>query len=123
MMDKDELRKASEALANLFNSFQQAGPVDVDGQAKAYLWAAREYELQDLVQAVTRFIHGDVPGFNGAFCPSTAQLCSEIRERQKMRELKAKNDAKSGKVIPMRPANQWLTKYEADKAKDGERSA
>ena len=123
MMTKDELKSAAEALANLFNSFQQAWPVDVDGQARAYLWAVREYMLTDLVQAVTRFIHGEVPGFNGAFCPSTAQLCAEIRERQKMREMRAKHEARQTNVIYMRPANHWLTKYEADKAKEGERSA
>ncbi len=123
MMTKDELKSAAEALSNLFNSFQQAGPVDVDGQARAYLWAVREYALPDLVQAVTRFIHGEVPGFNGAFCPSTAQLCTEVRERQKMREMRAKHEARQANVISMRPANHWLTKYEAEKAKNGERSA
>jgi len=49
----------------------------------------------DLEQAVAKFTHGEVEGFNSAYCPSTAQLCIEIRQRQKVRGLLADRDARN----------------------------
>ena len=113
-MNTTELKTAAEALSNLFHAFQPSGQVDVDAQAKAYLWAVKDYELPDLLQAVHRFIHGEVSGFNSAFCPSTAQLCQEIRARKEIRELLEKKAARGdAQVIPMRPEGHWLTQFEA----------
>lgn len=93
-MKNEELKSAAQALKVLFNSFQAAGGGDVEGQAEAYLWAIREYDLVDVQQAVHRFTQGEVAGANPAYCPTTAQLCGEIRERRSMRELLAKREAR-----------------------------
>ena len=94
-MNSGELKSAAQALKLLFNSFQPAGPIDVEGQAEAYLWAVKDHELVDVEQAVFKFTQGEVADFNGAFCPSTAQLCTEIRQRQKVRGLLAARDARN----------------------------
>lgn len=103
-MNTEELKTAAEALKRLFNSFHPSGPVDVDGQVEAYLWAVKDHGLPDLVEAVRRFVQGDVTGFNGAFCPSTAQLCQEVRGRAEIRVLKERRS----KVVSLPPRSAPL---------------
>lgn len=110
-MNTNEMKAAAESLKHLFNSFQTAGPVDVEAQSAAYLWAVKDYELPDLLQAVHRFIHGEVNGFDGAFCPSTAQLCQEIRSRREIRELLEKRAAR-GEVVALNPQSKFLQQWE-----------
>ena len=109
-MTSEELKAAAQSLKILFNSFPTAGPVDVDGQVEAYLWAVKDYHVADLQQAVYRFVQGEVADFSGAFCPSTAQLCQEVRYRAEIRVLKA---AKSNVVTlpPRPPKTAFLRKH------------
>lgn len=72
----------------MFSTFPQSPTVDVDAQLQGYRHAIKEYELPDLLEAIRRYVQGEVPNANAAFCPSTAQLCQEVRGRAEIRLLK-----------------------------------
>jgi len=59
-------------------------------QLRGYLAAVQDAELQDVEAAIRRFIRGEAKVDNAQFCPSSAQLSIEVRERRLMRELMAK---------------------------------
>lgn len=105
-MNSEELKTAAESLKRLFNSFQPSALVDVDGQVEAYLWAVKAHDLADLQQAVQKFVQGEVANFSGAFCPSTAQLCQEIRARAEIRELVARRNVTT--LPPVAPKTAFL---------------
>jgi hypothetical protein len=63
---------------------------DPDLQLRAYLEAVEDFECVDMLAAVERFRQGEVKEANKAFCPSTAQLCDEVRYRKQMREIMAR---------------------------------
>ncbi|MBZ9653525.1 hypothetical protein [Phyllobacterium lublinensis] len=69
---------------------------DPDLQLRAYLDAVEDFECVDVVAAVERFRLGEVKEVNKAYCPSTAQLCDEIRYRKQMREIMARAGVKPG---------------------------
>ncbi len=106
-MNSEELKTTAEALKRLFNSFPSSGLVDVDGQAEAYLRAVKDADVADVLSAIERFCQGEVSDFSGAFCPSTAQLCQEVRVRRRMRELR---ESPRQKVVPLRPTS-FLANY------------
>ncbi|MBZ9799291.1 hypothetical protein [Mesorhizobium sp. ES1-4] len=60
---------------------------------RGYLGAVRDADLCDLQAAIHRFMRGEVRSGNAQFCPSSAQLCIEVRERRTMRELLARRGA------------------------------
>jgi hypothetical protein len=74
----------------MFSCFPQSALTDIDMQMRGYLSAVREAELCDLQAAIQRFMRGEVRTGNAQFCPSSAQLCIEVRERRVMRELMAR---------------------------------
>ena len=114
-MNTEELKSAAGALKILFNCFQSSGSVDVDGQAEAYLWAVKDYELPDVMRAVHRFSQGEVVNFDGKFCPSTAQLCQEVRARKEIREIVEKRERGGGEVVPLKPGSAFLRQYNSGK--------
>ncbi len=77
----------------MFSCFPQSALTDVDAQLRGYLGAVRDAELADLTAAIQRFVRGEVKGGSAQFCPSSAQLCIEVRERKTMRELMARRAA------------------------------
>ena len=89
-MTAAELQQATKALAAMFSCFPQSALTDVDMQLRGYLGAVRDAELADLQAAIQRFVRGEVRAGNAQFCPSSAQLCIEVRERRVMRELMAR---------------------------------
>jgi len=74
----------------MFSCFPQSALADVDMQMRGYLSAVQDAELADLQAAIQRFARGEVKTGDAQFCPSSAQLCIEVRERRMMRELIAK---------------------------------
>lgn len=78
----------------MFQCFPQSVLADPDLQLRAYVHSVSEYDPEDIMEACRRFIQGTVADHNRAFCPSTAQLCEEVRERRSMRALLAKRDAR-----------------------------
>lgn len=77
----------------MFQCFPQSALADPDLQVRGYIAAVKDFEAVDVLAACQRFIQGDVPDHNKAFCPSSAQLCHEARNRKVMRELMAKRGA------------------------------
>lgn len=93
-MNTEDLKTAAKSLAKLFASFPQSALADIDLQLRSYLDAIDDAELIDVVAAIERFRRGEARTENPQFCPSSAQLCIEIRDRRLMRELVAKRDAR-----------------------------
>lgn len=78
----------------MFQCFPQSVLADPDLQVRGYVMAVKDYEAIDVLAACQRFIQGDVPDHNKAFCPSSAQLCHEVRQRCHMRGILAKREAR-----------------------------
>lgn len=78
----------------MFQCFPQSVLADPDLQVRGYLAAVMEFEAGDILAACQKFIQGTVSDHNRAFCPSSAQLCEEVRERKRIREILAKRDAR-----------------------------
>ncbi|TDQ24123.1 hypothetical protein DEV91_1151 [Phyllobacterium brassicacearum] len=93
-MNNSEKIEATKSLTKLFGSFPQSPMSDPDLQLRAYLEAVEDFECVDVLAAVERFRQGEVKDANKAFCPSTAQLCDEVRYRRQMREIMARAGVK-----------------------------
>jgi hypothetical protein len=52
---------------------------------KTYLHAVSIYETQDVIQGISDFITGNVPGHNPAFAPSAPQVGSAVRRAMERR--------------------------------------
>lgn len=63
----------------LFSSFPQSASADVDLQLRSYLDTVKDHDVRDVLFAIDRFRRGEVPDTNTAFCPSSAQLVSQVR--------------------------------------------
>lgn len=106
-MNTEELKTASRHLAKLFACFRQQAQADVDMQMRGYLDAVKNAELVDFEMAVGRFQRGEVPGFDAAFCPSSAQVSIETRVCNRYRmtaERKAKGEPR---VVPLLLPNHF----------------
>lgn len=98
-MNNSEKIEATKSLTKLFGSFPQSPMSDPDLQLRAYLDAVEDFECIDVLAAIERFRQGEVKEVNKAYCPSTAQLCDEVRYRKKMREIMARAGVKPGQVV------------------------
>lgn len=76
----------------MFSCFPQSALADAEMQLRGYLAAVQDAELGDVQAAIQRFIRGEAKVDNAQFCPSSAQLSIEVRERRLMRELMAKRE-------------------------------
>ncbi|WP_156938203.1 hypothetical protein [Mesorhizobium sp. WSM3626] len=101
-MTTAELQQATKALAAMFSCFPQSTLTDVEMQMRGYLGAVRDAELADLQAAIQRFVRGEVRSGNAQFCPSSAQLCIEVRERRLMRELLARRGVEAAAKLAKR---------------------
>lgn len=54
-------------------------------RAKVYFEAVSIYETQDVIQGISDFITGTVPGHNPAFAPSAPQVGSAVRRAMERR--------------------------------------
>jgi hypothetical protein len=93
-MTPNELESVAKAMGAMFQCFPQSVLADPDLQVRGYVMAVKDYEAVDVLAACQRFIQGDVPDHNKAFCPSSAQLCYEVRQRREMRGIMAKREAR-----------------------------
>ncbi|MEI9416188.1 hypothetical protein [Mesorhizobium sp. Cs1321R2N1] len=101
-MTTAELQQATKALAAMFSCFPQSALTDVEMQLRGYLGAVSDAELGDLKDAIQRFVRGEVKSGNAQFCPSSAQLCIEVRERRLMRELLARRGVEAAAKLAKR---------------------
>lgn len=104
------------AIGAMFQCFPQSVLADPDLQVRGYIAAVKDFEAGDVLEACQRFIQGNVGGHNPAFCPSSAQLCAEVRERRTMRGIREQKQ--QGKVVSISdrailPKNHFMTKYKA----------
>ena len=97
-MTAAELQQAAKALAAMFSCFPQSALADAEMQLRGYLAAVQDAELADVEAAIRRFIRGEAKVDNAQFCPSSAQLSIEVRERRLMRELTAKRGVQPGAI-------------------------
>lgn len=74
----------------MFQCFPQSVLADPDLQVRGYVMAVKDFEAVDVLAACQRFMQGNVLEHNRAFCPSSAQLCHEVRGRKSIREILAK---------------------------------
>ncbi|WP_146767892.1 hypothetical protein [Mesorhizobium atlanticum] len=118
-MTAAELQQAAKALAAMFSCFPQSALADAEMQLRGYLAAVQDAELEDVEAAIRRFIRGEAKVDNAQFCPSSAQLSIEVRERRLMRELTAKRGVQPGASSspPLRGGEV------ARRSRDGEGSA
>ena len=93
-MTPKELESVAKAIGAMFQCFPQSVLADPDLQVRGYIAAVKNMEAVDVLAACQRFIQGDVPEHNRAFCPSSAQLCHEARQRKQMREIMAARQSK-----------------------------
>lgn len=76
----------------MFQCFPQSVLADPDLQLRGYVHAVAEFNPDDILEACRRFMRGEVADHNRAFCPSSAQLCHEVKDRRTIRELRAKRN-------------------------------
>ena len=88
-MNKQGKIQTAKLLAMMFNSFPQSSVADVDAQMEAYVFAVEDHDLDDVSDAIRRIMQGGQGHENRSFVPSTAELCTEIRRRQEIRQLLA----------------------------------
>lgn len=58
---------------------------DLAATIKTYLHAVSIYETRDVIQGISDFITGNVPGHNPAFAPSAPQVGSAVRRAMERR--------------------------------------
>ena len=77
----------------MFQCFPQSVLADPDLQVRGYLASIKHFEASDVLAACQRFMQGEVADHNRAFCPSSAQLCHQVRQEQSVRLILAKRAA------------------------------
>jgi hypothetical protein len=69
----------------LFRTYPGFKADDLGATIKTYLHAVSIYETRDVIQGISDFITGNVPGHNPAFAPSAPQVGSAVRRAMERR--------------------------------------
>lgn len=77
--------QATKALEGLFRTYPGFRSDDLAATLKTYLHAVSIYETRDVIQGISDFITGNVPGHNPAFAPSAPQVGSAVRRAMERR--------------------------------------
>jgi hypothetical protein len=77
--------QATKALEGLFRTYPGFRADDLAAMVKTYLHAVSIYETRDVIQGISDFITGNVPGHNPAFAPSAPQVGSAVRRAMERR--------------------------------------
>jgi hypothetical protein len=77
--------QATKALEGLFRTYPGFRADDLAAMVKTYLHAVSIYETRDVIQGISDFITGNVPGHNTAFAPSAPQVGSAVRRAMERR--------------------------------------
>lgn len=83
----------------MFQCFPQSVLADPDLQVRGYIAAIQDMDCRDILEACKRFMQGNVRDHNRAFCPSSAQLCQEVRQCKTVREIMEKRGAAKLSVV------------------------
>jgi hypothetical protein len=100
----------NEALQALLSSFPRPDASDPALAATAYVFAIDGISAAAVVNAVKRFIRGEVPGHDPRFCPTPAQLAIEARRIEAEAAWKAEKAALA--LLPPPPPEPVLTAEE-----------
>jgi hypothetical protein len=79
------MNQATKALEGLFRTYPGFRADDLGATLKTYLHAVSIYETRDVIQGISDFITGNVPGHNPAFAPSAPQVGSAVRRAMERR--------------------------------------
>lgn len=82
-------QKQSKELARLFSAFPPLSNPDPDETLRRYFEAIEDFPAGDLETAVTLYITGKVPGFDGRFAPTPPMLATGCRIAAEMRQREA----------------------------------
>ncbi|MER9652520.1 hypothetical protein NKJ26_03245 [Mesorhizobium sp. M0152] len=110
----NHFKSKADVIGKLVAAFSESAGVDPVERAKAFMIAVEPLAPQFLIEAVLRFIRGEVEGHNPRFCPSTAELCAEARRLEafaKYQERKREADK-----LPKPKAEQPLAITDAERA-------
>lgn len=113
-MNADELKRTAILLSKLFACFPQSALVDVEMQQRGYLEAVKDDDIRDVEEAVARFQRGLAASENQQFCPSSAQLCIEVRNRRVMRLAAEREGTLARRLVPRLPASHFQNRYRSD---------
>lgn len=80
-----DITQATKALEALFRTYPGFRSDDLAATVKTYLHAVSIYETVDVIQGISDFITGNVPGHNPAFAPSAPQVGSAVRRAMERR--------------------------------------
>jgi hypothetical protein len=80
-----DIAQATRALEGLFRTYPGFKADDLGATIKTYLHAVSIYETRDVIQGISDFITGNVPGHNPAFAPSAPQVGSAVRRAMERR--------------------------------------
>lgn len=70
----------------MFSAFPPLSNVDPDEALRRYFEAIEDFPAYDLETAVTLFVKGRVPGFDGRFAPTPPMLATACRQAADMRQ-------------------------------------
>jgi hypothetical protein len=82
-------QKQSKELERLFSAFPPLSNVDAEETLRRYFEAIEDFHAYDLEAAVTMYIKGAVPGFDGRFAPTPPMLANGCRQAAEMRQREA----------------------------------
>ena len=73
----------------MFSAFPPLSNVDPEEALRRYFEAIEDFPAYDLETAVTLFVKGRVPGFDGRFAPTPPMLATACRQAAEMRQREA----------------------------------
>lgn len=103
----------SQAIALMLDTMQHSLP-DMKTAMTVYCGVVADVDEGHVKQAVWRFLRGDVPRANHAFCPSPPEFSIEARgiaERERLEARKAELLAKFGDELRERNGGDWDQPY------------
>ena len=71
----------------MFGSFPQSAAVNFDLQLAAYVDAIKDFDVDSVTDSIDRIRHGGAGHEGRIHLPSTAELCTEIRQREEIRKM------------------------------------
>lgn len=77
--------KVAQAFSKLFQTYPSFQAGAADDALRVYFEAVEPYETGDILEAVTAFLNGSVPGTNANFAPPAPVFAGECRRQMNIR--------------------------------------
>lgn len=101
----------SQAIALMLDTMQHSLP-DMKTAMTVYCGVVADVDQSHVKQAVWRFLRGDVPRANHAFCPSPPEFSIEARRIAELDRLRNTPAIEARPIAYRRNPNSFLAKYE-----------